>query len=374
MQRLVLKEKEERRLLRGHCWAYRNEFESLPTVEDGEVVDVVGTRGRYIGRGFYQTSGGIAVRLLSRHEDEFGAAFFEERIAVAKSLRARLYPGEPVYRWVYADSDGLSGLVADRYGPLVVAQAASPFYAKNAELMAQAFLKHGGVTGVSFRVGNELKTFSEITPPVICAVRDLGFALDPGQGQKTGLFLDQRENWALLKPFAKGASVLDAHCYHGAWGLHAAKYGAASVLGVDTSQPALDVALGNAQRNGFEEICAYECGDVQEVLAREDRYDVVVLDPPALAKTRAMAKRAAGLYQSLNHAAMESLRPGGVLITSSCSHFVDTADFIEALKRAANSAQRQARVLAVRGAAPDHPVLLSMPETEYLCCVVLELD
>ncbi|MEK7793242.1 MAG: SAM-dependent methyltransferase, partial [Candidatus Hydrogenedentota bacterium] len=112
----------------------------------------------------------------------------------------------------------------------------------------------------------------------------------------------------------------------------------------------------------------------QEVLAREDRYDVVVLDPPALAKTRAMAKRAAGLYQSLNHAAMESLRPGGVLITSSCSHFVDTADFIEALKRAANSAQRQARVLAVRGAAPDHPVLLSMPETEYLCCVVLELD
>jgi 23S rRNA (cytosine1962-C5)-methyltransferase len=211
-------------------------------------------------------------------------------------------------------------------------------------------------------------------PPIVeVTIAGLRFDLNLEHGQKTGLFLDQRENAMAARPLAVGSRVFDGHCYAGQWSCQLAAAGAASVLGVDSSDAAIDGARVNAEKNGLADRCIFECGDVQAALKRGDRYDVVVLDPPALAKSRAQVKKAAGLYQALNRDAMEAVEPGGYLITSTCSHFVEGPDFVEILKRAARAAQRDVWVMEERGAARDHPVLLAMPETAYLNCVVLRV-
>jgi 23S rRNA (cytosine1962-C5)-methyltransferase len=367
-----LKQKEERRLLRGHLWAYRNEFATPPRLDDGAVVQVLSDRGRPVGVGFFQTTGGIAVRMLRVGTTDFDEGILERRIRKARTLRDRLFADDRVYRWVHGESDGLPGFVADRYGPLAVVQAASPFYTSRAETIAGAFLEAEGVEGVAWEIAGEWRRFGKGTGPAECAVHGITFSVDPESGQKTGLFLDQRINWTLTEPFAKDARVLDGHCYVGAWSLHAAQYGAKDVLGVDTSQPAIDQARANAERNAMGEVCSFSCTDIQEVLARDEEWDVIVLDPPALAKNRGQMKKALGMYQALNRDAMKRLAPDGVLITSSCSQPLDPATFADVLKRAATSAQRRFQLLGLHGAAPDHPVLLSMPETHYLTCAVLK--
>ena len=371
-----LKPKEDRRLLRGHKWAYRNEFARLPEASDGDVVDVLNDRGRFVGRGFYQESGGIAVRLLSSERRTLDKDFLADRIGAALNFRRKLYSDETVYRWIFGESDGLSGLVVDRYGTVAIGRSACSFYEGVSKDLSDAILASGGVDTFYLYTpdGGCLRFGETVTLPIRCEVKGLVFDVNPDTGQKTGLFLDQRENWSLMRRFAKGASVLDAHCYTGAWSLCAAKSGAKSVLGVDTSAPAIDAAQSQAGLNGVADVCRFERADVREILRRDETYDLVLLDPPALAKGRASLRKALGLYRALNRAAMERLKPGGVLITSSCSQAVDHADFLETLKRAANAAQRQAQVLMMRGAAPDHPVLLSMPETSYLKCVVLRVD
>lgn len=373
MEHVVLKPREERRLLRGHLWAYRNEFADLPALADGALVDVRAGNGRLIGRGFYQAEGGIAVRLLSRKRVPVGSEFFRERLGTALALRERLCPSERVYRWVYGESDGLPGLVADRYDTLVNAQTSCAFYGGVAQVLADAFLSFEGVEGLRLALPDRVERFGNVANPAACTVNGLFFSVDVEQGQKTGLFLDQRENWKTLARFARGARVLDGHCYTGAWALHAARSGAREVLGVDTSEWAVRAARDHAALNDLEGVCRFETADIQEVLKEDDRYDVIVLDPPALAKSRHHTGVALGLYQALNRDAMRALGPGGFLITCSCSHFIAPADFLEALKRAAGAARRSVRLLEVRGAAPDHPVLLSMPETAYLKCVVAQV-
>ncbi len=366
-----LKPREDRRILRGHLWAYRNEFDELPELPDGEPVRIVSDAGRAVGVGFLQAEGGIAVRLLALGRDEFDDGALVRRVAAAGAMRAKLFNGERVYRWVHAEGDGLPGLIADRYGPLVVVHADSPFYRARADALAGAFLAEDGVAGVLMRFREEWIEFGEAKTPVSCEIHGLRFSVDPRHGQKTGLFLDQRRNWTLLEPFAAGARVLDAHCYAGAWSLHAAKYGAREVLGVDTSHAAIEQAMANARDNHVADICAFLCADIRDVLKSAEPYDVVVLDPPALAKSRNHLQKALGLYQALNRDAMKILAPGGVLITSSCSQALDEAAFFETLKRAATAAGRRFQVLDIRGAAPDHPALLAMPETRYLTCAVL---
>jgi len=365
-----LKPKEDRRLVRGHLWAYRNEFAEIPDLADGALVRVVSDAGRPVGTGFFQAEGGIAVRLLSGGRGEFDEGSLARRIVAAGEMRTTLFPGEGVYRWIHGEGDGLPGLIADRYGPLVVAHADGAFYRSRAQEFAHAFLSVDGVDGVLVRSGKEWTEFGGVTAPVTCPVHGIQFTIDPKQGQKTGLFLDQRVNWTLLEPFVRGARVLDGHCYVGAWSLHAAKYGAREVVGVDTSSAAIEQAIANAKANRAGDTCAFLCADMRDVLAGADAYDVVVLDPPALAKSRNHLQKALGLYQALNRDAMKALAPGGVLITSSCSQPVDEATFLETLKRAATAAGRRFQLIDIRGAAPDHPALLAMPETRYLKCAV----
>lgn len=373
METAILKSKEERRLLRGHLWAYRNEFSELPAMPDGALVDVHSDVGRPIGRGFYQAEGGIAVRILSRKSQDVDADFLAHRIHAALQYRERLYPGQDVYRWVYGESDRLPGLVADRFGPVVSVQSTCAFYLNWIDDLAAAFLSHKGVKGVRFEVAGQCRDFGEVALEVPIAIDGLKLTVNLERGQKTGMFLDQRENWQAMRPFVKGAKVLDGYCYMGAWSCEAALAGAASVLGVDTSARAIEVARRNAAANGVDISCTFENEDVTEVLKRDERYDVIFLDPPALAKTRAQLAKAQGLYQSINRDAMQAIEPGGYLVTSSCSHHMDLPAFIEVIKRAARAAQREAWILDVRTAARDHPVLLSMPETAYLKNVTLRV-
>ncbi len=372
--RAVLKPREERRLLRGHLWAYRNEFATLPTfLEEGDLADVYSADGKRIGRGFYQAEGGIAVRILSRQAQAFDADFFRERIAVALRLRERFFPGNGVYRWVHAESDGLPGLVADRFDRVVSVRTSCRFYERLVPSLVEVFQSFPGVEGVLFEYRNEHRVFGEVpdTQEVTLDGVRLGFALSAGQ--KTGLFLDQRENCRLLDRVAPGARVFDGHCYIGQWSCRAVRAGAASVLGADTSQRALDWARHNVALNGGEDRCRFECAPVERLLKSAGRFEVVCLDPPALAKGRLSAGKALELYQALNRDGMKAVEPGGFLITSSCSQPVDMALFLEMLKRSARSAQRQVTILELRGAPLDHPVLMEMPETSYLTCALLQV-
>lgn len=371
MERLTLKPKEERRLLRGHDWAFRNEFAEEPDLPGGSLVDVYSSEKRFVGRGFYQPEGGIAVRLLSRHQDDIDAGFLAERVASARQMRERFFPGSACYRWVFGESDGLPGLVADRYGPVVHAQTTCTFYAQRAEALAKAFFAAEGVEGVALDVPGGLQRFGQAAESVSVDLDGITLEADLAQGQKTGLFLDQRVNARLMDQLAPGAAVFDGHCYVGMWSLRAAKAGAKSVLGVDSSAPAIDRARRNAEANGLA--CAFACEDVEAALARGNKYGVVCIDPPALAKARGQVRNALPRYQALSKAAAQAVAPGGFLITSCCAHHVDAAKFLEAVKRGVRSAQREALLLDVRGAGPDHPVLLAMPETHYLTCAVLQL-
>ncbi|MCC6796009.1 MAG: class I SAM-dependent rRNA methyltransferase [Candidatus Hydrogenedentes bacterium] len=369
----ILKSKEDRRLLRGHLWAYRNEFAKLPELEDGDIVDAVSDAGRFVGRGFFQAEGGIAVRLLADSDEQVDDALVARRIARARRYRETLYPNESVYRWVFGESDGLPGLVADRYGHVAAIETSCAFYVRQAERIANVFLADEQILGVRFQSGNQVQRFGEVPAGVDVTSFGVTFRVNLEKGQKTGLFLDQRENCMAAAPFMHGARVFDGYCYAGQWGLHAARAGASGVTCVDTSQPALDMARANAELNDAADKFIFVNSDVMSALQNGERYDVVIIDPPALAKARSQTQKALGHYQSLNRDAMQAVSPGGYLVTSSCSHFVDEADFLEMLKRAARAVQRPIWIVDVRGAARDHPVLMAMPETAYLKCATLRV-
>lgn len=373
MQSAILKEKEERRLLRGHLWAYRNEFAQLPEVGDGEIVEIVSLKGRLVARGFYQAQGGIAVRILTDRDEPVDSAFLARRVARAKRYRDSMYPAQSTYRWIHGESDGLPGLIADRYDGVVCAETSCAFYSHCAEDLANAFLSVEGIRGVRLEVNSKVYAFGDAAGPVEVEIDALRYLVDIDAGQKTGMFLDQRENCAVASRVAEGARVFDGFCYAGQWSLNMARANAAQVVGIDSSSAAIEAARRNAALNGLEVRCTFECGDAGEALRRGERYDVIILDPPALAKSRGQARKALGLYQSLNRDAMNAVEHGGYLFTSSCSHFVDLPDFLEMLKRAARAAQRDAWILETRGAAKDHPVLMAMPETAYLKCVMLRV-
>jgi len=367
----VLKPGEERRLLRGHLWAYRNEFSELPVLADGDLFDVFSASGRFVSRAFYQAEGGIAGRALAGHQVDIDADFLRKRLEEAMRFRTRLYPGSGVYRWVYGESDGLPGLVIDRYGSVVSVQTSCAFYRLRRELLAELLLRREGIeTVVSLGDGGQ-EVHGAPLGPLELDLDGVRAGISFDHSQKTGLFLDQRENWPQVRRFAKGASVLDGFCYHGLWGIHAALGGAAHVLGVDSSESAVIQARANAVLNGLEDRCAFEKARVEEVLEGGVTFDLIVIDPPAFAKTRGQAKKAMARYEEINRKALNALSPGGILITCSCSHFMPTVDFLEAVKRAARSLSRPVRILGQRGAGPDHPVLPVMPETEYLKCVIL---
>jgi len=387
--RITLNRGEDRRIKGGHPWVFSNEIreirgERLP----GASAEVCDTGGGFLGTGYYNPHSLIAVRLLSREREEIDSpAFFKERISRALALRHRLYPELATFRVVHGEGDFLPGLVVDKYGDLLSIQILTAGMEERRGAIVEALVELFSPKGIIARNDVAVRTlegldetvevlYGEIPETVEVEEHGLRFQVDLAGGQKTGHFLDQKENHLLLKGMAAGKRVLDCFSYSGSWGVHAAAFGAAEVTCLDISERAVALVRENAAMNGLEGVMRVEACDAFDrlrSLRHEGRgFDVVVLDPPAFVKSKKALKEAEKGYLTINRRGLELLSEGGYLITCSCSYHMGREPFRDLLTQAARLAGRQVRVVETRSQAPDHPVLLAVPETEYLKCLVLQ--
>ena len=376
------------RLHSGHLWLYEGHVASVkggPAA--GDLVDVLDHRNRLLGRGLFNPGSKIRVRLLTALDEPIDDQFWLKRFQRAARLRDRVVRNATAYRVIHGESDWLPGLIVDRYGPLLVLQTLSFGMDLRKQQFGEMLKELMGVDAVYER--NEVKTRALEGLPLVRGfilgegptTVDIGegparFHVDVGKGQKTGWFCDQRENRLAAASLAKEVHVLDAFCHTGAFGIHAALHGAASVEGLDSSAEAIAGAVAHAELNGVPGLCRYrECDVFTELpaLVRGGaQYDMVILDPPAFAKTKAAAASALAGYKQINLRALQLLRPEGVLVTCSCSHHVSEEALWAMIQAAARDARRQIRLLEVRAQAKDHPILAGMPETKYLKCFILQ--
>lgn len=394
LARVVLRPTQERRILAGHRWVFSNEIREVTSVgqpKAGDLALVAAAGGQELGLAFYHPNSLIAARLLAVGSGEpVDAEFFRKRLAEALSYRERLYPGENAYRLCFGESDGLPGLVVDRYGSILVLQVLSAGIERRLHLVAAALEELLSPQGIYLKNDHrarsleglplECRTLSGVVPERVPIVEGgLRFAAPIGEGQKTGHYFDQRDNRAYLRPYFEGRAVLDLYSYTGGFAVNAAKAGAKSVLAIDSSGPAMDLARENAKLNGVEGRVSFDEGDAQEALdafaSRQQPFkpDMIVLDPPSLAPAKKHLPKALRLYAKLNAQALRALPRGGYLATATCSHHVSREDFMLMLRGAQAKAQRSARLVCLRGQSADHPVLLAMPETEYLHLALLEV-
>jgi len=386
--RLVLRKGEDRRVRGGHPWIFSNEVEAWEgDVADGGLVDVTDHRGAFLGRAYVNRHSLITARLVTRGRDEIDTAFFVKRLERAKRLRDAVYPGEPAVRLVYGESDQLPGLVVDRYGDWLAVQVLTLGMERRLVELKAALEQVFEPRGAVLVADSPLRTlegldqrrevwWGEVPERVEARVGGFEVSVDLIHGQKTGLFLDQRENRRRAEARAKGRVALDVFCYQGEWAMHLARGGAESVLAVDSSEPALAVARENVERNGHADRIQFLRMDAFDALRRLERegkrFGLVVLDPPALIKSRRAMAAGARAYREHNRLAMSLLEEDGILVTCSCSHHLDDDLFRQVLLESARAARRPMRILDWAGEAADHPRLLAVPETHYLKCAVLQ--
>ena len=384
-----LKPGEQDRLLAGHPWIYQNELEGWPLdATPGDLVDLHDSQGRFLGRGYLNPRTTIAVRVLARDRAPVDQNFFLEKIRQAQALRERVMGERSVYRVVHGEADGLPGLVADRYGDAVAIQLLTAGMDRRRDLILAAVeevLRPRTIVARNDSTMREREGLpreraairGQIPPEPIVTINGLDVAVDLLEGQKTGLFLDQVDNYPLIERMAGGAAVLDCFCYVGLWGLHAARYGATRVTGIDQSPAAIKQATALAERNSLADRCAFRVGNVFDELRERDRrreaFDLVILDPPAFVKARNRIPEALVGYKEINLRAMRLLRPGGFLVTCSCSYHLSAEQFRRMLWDAARDVRRTARLVAQGAQGRDHPVLLGLAESEYLKCCVLQV-
>lgn len=375
------------RLKAGHVWVYRSDIAPAKSVPAGSLVRVTDARGKFLGTALYSSSSQIALRLISREPVADLPALVAERIRVAISYRERIVAESNAYRAVFSEADFLPGLIVDRYDDVLSVQIltqamdAEPVRSAVLETLVEDFKPAGIVERVDARI-RELEQlpvrksallWGEKHSSVI-AMNSVRFHYDGLEGQKTGAFLDQRENYAAAAKYAHG-EALDVFCYQGGFSLHLATE-CASVTGVDSSLPALEMAEKNAVLNAREvEWIEGNAFDLLKDYAAEKRqYDIIVLDPPAFAKSKHDLENAMRGYKELNLRALKMLRPGGVLVTCSCSFHISVQSFLEVVAEAARDAHRSVRILENRTQAKDHPALLGVPETSYLKCLILSVS
>ncbi|HSF34362.1 MAG TPA: class I SAM-dependent rRNA methyltransferase [Candidatus Tectomicrobia bacterium] len=379
----------ERRLLLGHPWVFSNEIASdLRQYEPGSLVDVYTHGGTFVGRGYINPRSLITVRILARQREVIDSAFFRRRIEAALRRRERLFPGAQSYRLVYSEGDLLPGLIIDRYADHAVLQTLTLGMELRTEAICEALeaiiqpraivaRNDVGIRNLEGLAQEKKVLRGSLQTPIEVWELDVRFHVDPWEGQKTGFYLDQRDNRCTLRPLLAGERVLDAFCYTGAWALHAARAGAKEVVAVDESTKAIQCANDQAKDNGLEHVCQFTAADVFDVLkeadTRHERFDCIILDPPAFVKSRSKVREGLQGYWEINRRAMRLLKPGGYLITCSCSYHVDPDTFRTTLSRAARAARRSAVLLEMRSQARDHPVLLPVSEMAYLKCAVLSL-
>jgi 23S rRNA (cytosine1962-C5)-methyltransferase len=373
-----------------HPWVLDTAIAKIEgTVADGDLVDLVSDKGRFIARGFFNSHSRLRVRLYTWDAGELvDEAFFVRRLERAIGLRRALGYAAPTgaTRLVYSEADGLSGLIVDRYGEYLSLQATSlaiwqrldkivPLLVELVHPRGVVLRQERGAVQMEGMPHEEGRHWGELpTGPVFIEEHGLRYGVDLGEGHKTGFYLDQRENRRAVAQYVQGRRMLDMFCYSGGFALNAVKHGGASeVLCVDSSEKALALARANAELNGVSNLHFRE-GDgfhvLQELTVERERFGMVVLDPPKFARNRASVNDALMAYHRINRLAVSLLEPGGILVTCSCSGHVLREDFLHMLAGVAQRSSREIQVLDQRGAAPDHPISTTCLESEYLKCFV----
>ncbi len=380
------------RLKAGHVWVYRSDIVSADGVLPGSLASVSDHRGKDFGTALYSSSSQIAIRMVSHEPVSDLPALLRLRIGEAISYRERIVRDTDAYRVIFSEADFLPGLIVDRYNDILSLQILTQ--AMDANLLRETVISELSQrlcpAAVVERIDPRVRELETLPPrpsgllqgtkaSTIFTMNGVQFHFDALEGQKTGAFLDQRENYAAAAQYAHG-EALDVFCYQGGFALHLAPK-CSQVTGVDSSRPALEVADQNAALNGkllndkeIEWIEANAFDLLKDYSSSNRRYDTVVLDPPAFAKSKRDLDAALRGYKELNLRALKMLRPGGILVTCSCSYHVSQANFLEMLAAAALDAHRTLRLVEVRGQSKDHPILLNIPETAYLKCVIAHVS
>lgn len=384
---VYLRRGREQRVLGGHPWVFRSDIEREDGAADGLPVRVLTSAGRFLAMAVYNPRSQISLRILSRRDEPIDGAFIRGRVRRAVDYRRR-FADLGSCRLIFAESDGLPAVIADKFGDVIVVQilclGMERFKADIVDALAQELSPRGvyerndvpvrELEGLSQQTG---LLWGEVPDRVEMQENGVRFLVDVKEGQKTGFFLDQKENRAAIAPFVPGMRVLDCFTHTGSFALHAARYGAAEVTGVDISEHACACALENARLNGVEDRVRFECANAFDFLRAQQtakaQYDVVILDPPAFTKTRSAVEGALRGYKEINLRGMKLTRDGGFFITCSCSQHVTPDLFRGMLMDAQKDAHVQLRQIEWRTQGRDHPILLASPETQYLKCGIFQV-
>jgi len=386
MNEVHVNRKAADRVASGHPWIFTSDITKRDGIQPGEAVKVCDPRGRPLGSAHYSSSSQIAIRMLSRQVEEIGRDFYLRRIRAAEAHRRTVVRESDAYRVVHAEADLLPALIVDRYGDYLVVQTLDQgMDAAKADIVScleEIFAPKGIVArnDVAVRAKEELPLETgilagEVPDSVQVRINGLTLSADLLKGQKTGIFLDQRENYRAAASYARGGKALDCFTSTGGFALHLAGH-CDSVEAVDSSAPALATAKSNAEANAIANV-EWKEADVFELLtgyaSARRQFSTVVLDPPAFAKSRQKIEAAAAGYKEINLRALRLLGPGGILVTCSCSHHLSEGMLLELVADASLDANRTLRILERRTQSQDHPILLTVPETHYLKCLILEV-
>ncbi len=371
------------RLQEGHVWVYRSDIVTATGVAPGAAVGVTDERGKFLGTALYSSSSQIAIRMISSHSVNDLHSLLRERIHAAISYREKVVGDSDAYRVIFSEGDFLPGLIVDRYNDLLSLQILTQ--AMDADpvrrVVVSELSQRMKPASIADRVDPRIRELEQLAARpsgliqgdktcTVITMNGVKFYYEVLAGQKTGAFLDQRENYAAAARYAHG-EALDVFCYQGGFALHLAQ-SCSKVTGVDSSRPALEVADRNAALNGREiewvEANAFDL--LRDYADTGHRYDTIVLDPPAFAKSKSNLETALRGYKELNLRALKMLRPGGILVTCCCSYHVSPAQYLDVVRVSARDVHRNLRLVEARTQARDHPILLNVPETEYLRCFI----
>jgi len=376
------------RIRQGHPWVYRNEIAGVNGAEDGSIVEILDHSGRYLGAGYYNSRSVIAARFLTRQKETIDAAFFARRLRRAVDHRMSFAGQASSYRLAHSEGDFVPGLIVDKFAGVLVIQTLTLGMERWKESICTALAELVSPLGMYERNDAPVRQLEGLTertgflgepfdPLVTIDEYGMKLIVDIQRGQKTGHFLDQAANRVAVARYCRGARVLDCFSYTGGFAIQAARAGASAVTGIEQAEPALVLARANAMANGVVGKCAFEPGNVFDTLRslekQKSKFDVVILDPPAFARSRSALSGAVRGYKEINLRAMKLLPAGGILVSCSCSQHLNEEAFTQILVEAAADAGCQLRLLERRGQPPDHPVLPAVPESSYLKCLILEV-
>lgn len=378
-----------KRVVEGHPWIFQGEVDSIRgDYQPGDTVTVVDGRGHFLGKGYINPKSQIIVRMLTTQDETVDRAFFQRRLERAWAHRQRLLPDTSACRVVFGEADFLPGLIVDKFGDILVIQTLALGIDKwlpdivdilDQMLQPRGIYERNDVPVRALEGLEQKKGYlrGEFDPQITIVENGLEMGVDVANGQKTGYFLDQRENRATIRPFAKDGRVLDCFCNVGGFALNAAAAGAREVIAVDASEDALAVARQHAERNGLLDRMSFQAGNAFDILrkmeARQERFDTIVLDPPAFAKNKAALEGAVRGYKEINLRAMRMLPVGGILITCSCSYHMTPDLFKAVVADAALDAKRRLRLIEERAQGVDHPIVVGYDESHYLKCLIYEV-